>query len=76
MPPLRAIFDVHFEASVNERAIRPDLDFLRPARRAVAGGLEGDISVPRSTVVEVRGTFTFTRNSVSPSISSTGERST
>jgi L-idonate 5-dehydrogenase len=34
MPPIRAIFDVHFEASVNERAIRPDLDFLRPARRA------------------------------------------
>ena len=25
-PPIRAIFDVHFEPFVNERAIRPDLD--------------------------------------------------
>jgi hypothetical protein len=41
MPPIRAIFDVHFEASVNEQAIRPDLDFLRPARRAVAAGAWG-----------------------------------
>ena len=41
MPPIRVIFDVHFEAPVNERAIRPDLDFLRPARRAVAAGAWG-----------------------------------
>jgi hypothetical protein len=41
MPPIRAIFEVHFEASVNERAIRPDLDFLRPARRAAAAGAWG-----------------------------------
>jgi hypothetical protein len=26
----KAIFGVHFEASVNERAIRPDLRFLKP----------------------------------------------
>jgi hypothetical protein len=32
---------VHFEASVNERAIRSDLDFLRPARRAFAAGAWG-----------------------------------
>lgn len=44
MPPIRAIFDVHFEASVNERAIRPDLDFLRPARRAAAAGALGATS--------------------------------
>jgi L-idonate 5-dehydrogenase len=59
----KGTFDVHFEASGNERAIRAGLDVLRPRGVLLQLGLGGDISIPQNTVVakeiEVRGTFRF-----------------
>ena len=56
-------FDVQFEASGNERAIRAGLDVLRPRGVLLQIGLGGDISIPQNTVVakeiEMRGTFRF-----------------
>ncbi|MGE0285658.1 MAG: L-idonate 5-dehydrogenase [Bradyrhizobium sp.] len=59
----KGYFDVHFEASGNERAIRSGLDVLKPRGVLLQLGLGGDISIPQNTVVakeiEVRGTFRF-----------------
>jgi L-idonate 5-dehydrogenase len=59
----KGYFDVHFEASGNERAIRMGLDVLKPRGVLLQLGLGGDISIPQNTVVakeiEVRGTFRF-----------------
>jgi len=59
----KGCFDVHFEASGNEQAIRVGLDVLKPRGVLLQLGLGGDISIPQNTVVaeeiEVRGTFRF-----------------
>lgn len=56
-------FDVQFEASGNERAVRAGLDVLRPRGVLVQLGLGGDIAIPQNLVVakeiEIRGTFRF-----------------
>lgn len=56
-------FDVVFEASGNERAVRAALDVIRPRGVFVQLGLGGDISIPQNVVVakeiEMRGTFRF-----------------
>ena len=61
--PIRAIFDVHFEASGNERAVRSGLEVLKPRGILVQLGLGGDVSIPQNMVVakeiEMRGTFRF-----------------
>ncbi|WP_407123236.1 L-idonate 5-dehydrogenase [Bradyrhizobium sp. STM 3561] len=59
----KGYFDVHFEASGNERAIRSGLEVLRPRGVLLQLGLGGDILFPQNTIVakeiEVRGTFRF-----------------
>lgn len=59
----KGYFDVHFEASGNERAVRSGLEILKPRGTLVQLGLGGDISLPQNTIVakeiEVRGTFRF-----------------
>jgi len=59
----KGTFDVHFEASGNERAIRAGLDVLKPRGVLMQLGLGGDVTIPQNTVVakeiEVRGTFRF-----------------
>jgi L-idonate 5-dehydrogenase len=59
----KGYFDLHFEASGNERAIRSGLEVLRPRGVLLQLGLGGDASIPQNTVVakeiEVRGTFRF-----------------
>jgi L-idonate 5-dehydrogenase len=59
----KGYFDVHFEASGNERAIRSGLEVLKPRGILVQLGLGGDISMPQNTIVakeiEVKGTFRF-----------------
>ncbi|WP_315837918.1 L-idonate 5-dehydrogenase [Bradyrhizobium prioriisuperbiae] len=56
-------FDVVFEASGNERAVRAGLDVIKPRGVFVQLGLGGDISIPQNVVVakeiEMRGTFRF-----------------
>ncbi len=56
-------FDVVFEASGNERAVRAALDVIKPRGVFVQLGLGGDISIPQNVVVakeiEMRGTFRF-----------------
>ena len=56
-------FDVQFEASGNEKAVRAGLDVLRPRGVLVQIGVGGDIAIPQSLVVakelEIRGTFRF-----------------
>ncbi len=56
-------FDVQFEASGNERAVRAGLDVLRPRGVLVQLGLGGDVAIPQNLVVakeiEIRGTFRF-----------------
>ncbi|RRI06511.1 L-idonate 5-dehydrogenase [Mesorhizobium tamadayense] len=56
-------FDVMFEASGNERAVRAGLDVLKPRGVLVQLGLGGDISIPQNQIVakeiELRGTFRF-----------------
>jgi L-idonate 5-dehydrogenase len=56
-------FDVMFEASGNERAVRSGLDVLKPRGILVQLGLGGDLSIPQNLVVskeiEMRGTFRF-----------------
>ncbi|MBR1218470.1 L-idonate 5-dehydrogenase [Bradyrhizobium sp. U87765 SZCCT0131] len=56
-------FDVVFEASGNERAVRGALDVIRPRGVFVQLGLGGDIAIPQNVVVakeiEMRGTFRF-----------------
>lgn len=59
----KGYFDVHFEASGNERAIRSGLEVLNPRGILVQLGLGGDISMPQNTIVakeiDVKGTFRF-----------------
>lgn len=56
-------FDVMFEASGNERAVRSGLEVLAPRGVLVQLGLGGDISIPQNIIVakeiEMRGTFRF-----------------
>jgi L-idonate 5-dehydrogenase len=57
-------FDVMFEASGNERAIRTGLEVLKPRGVLVQLGLgSGDMAIPQNIIVakeiEVRGTFRF-----------------
>jgi L-idonate 5-dehydrogenase len=56
-------FDVMFEASGNERAVRSGLEALAPRGILVQLGLGGDISIPQNMIVakeiEIRGTFRF-----------------
>ena len=56
-------FDVMFEASGNERAIRSGLDVLKPRGVLMQLGLGGDIAFPQNLIVakeiEMRGTFRF-----------------
>ena len=56
-------FDVLFEASGNERALRGAFDALRPRGIVVQVGLGGDMSLPINTIVakefDLRGAFRF-----------------
>ncbi len=60
----KGTFDVHFEASGNEQAIRSGLEVLKPRGVLVQLGLSDQpVSIPQNVVVakeiEVRGTFRF-----------------
>lgn len=59
----KGYFDVQFEASGNEQAVRSGLEMLRPRSTLVQLGLGGDISLPQNMVVakeiEMKGTFRF-----------------
>ena len=56
-------FDVMFEASGNELALRTGIEVLAPRATLVQIGLGGDVSIPQNTVVakelELRGAFRF-----------------
>ena len=56
-------FDVLFEASGNERALRSAFDALRPRAVIVQVGLGGDMALPINTIVakefDLRGAFRF-----------------
>jgi L-idonate 5-dehydrogenase len=56
-------FDVMFEASGNERAVRSGLDVLKPRGVLMQLGLGGDVSIPQNLIVakeiEMRGSFRF-----------------
>ncbi len=56
-------FDVMFEASGNEAALRSGMEELRPRGVLVQLGLGGDVTIPQNTVVakelELRGSFRF-----------------
>jgi L-idonate 5-dehydrogenase len=59
----KGYFDVVFEASGNERALRAGLETLRPRGILMQLGLGGDISIPQNMIVskeiDLRGTFRF-----------------
>ena len=59
----KGTFDVLFEASGNEAALRGALDALRPAAIVVQLGLGGDMKLPINVIVakelQMRGTFRF-----------------
>lgn len=59
----KGYFDVQFEASGNERAVRSGLEALKPRSTVVQLGLGGDVSIPQNMVVakeiEMNGTFRF-----------------
>lgn len=59
----KGYFDVQFEASGNERAVRSGLEVLKPRGVLVQLGLGGDVAIPQNLVVakeiEMRGTFRF-----------------
>jgi L-idonate 5-dehydrogenase len=59
----KGAFDVMFEASGNERALRGGLDVVRPGRVIVQLGLGGEMKLPMNALVakelELRGTFRF-----------------
>jgi L-idonate 5-dehydrogenase len=59
----KGAFDVMFEASGNERALRAGLDVLKPRSVLMQLGLGGDISIPQNLIVskeiEIRGSFRF-----------------
>jgi L-idonate 5-dehydrogenase len=59
----KGTFDVLFEASGNEAALRSALDALRPGGIIVQLGLGGDMKLPMNIIVakelQIRGTFRF-----------------
>lgn len=59
----KGYFDVQFEASGNQSAVRSGLEVLRPRSTVVQLGLGGDVSIPQNVVVakeiEMKGTFRF-----------------
>jgi L-idonate 5-dehydrogenase len=59
----KGYFDVHFEASGNQRALRSGIEVLRPRGVLVQVGIGGDVSIPQTMVVakeiDIRGTFRF-----------------
>ena len=59
----KGYFDVQFEASGNERAVRSGLEALKSRSTVVQLGLGGDVSIPQNMVVakeiEMKGTFRF-----------------
>ncbi len=59
----KGYFDIQFEASGNERAVRSGLEALKPRSAVVQLGLGGDVSIPQNLVVskeiEMKGTFRF-----------------
>ena len=59
----KGYFDMQFEASGNERAVRSGLDVLKPRSVLVQLGLGGDVAIPQNMVVakeiEMKGTFRF-----------------
>lgn len=59
----KGYFDVMFEASGNERAMRAGLEVLKPRGIMVQVGLGGDVSFPQNLVVakeiDMRGSFRF-----------------
>ena len=61
----KGTFDVLFEASGNQAALRAALDVLRPGGIIVQLGLGGEMTLPLNTVVakelQIRGTFRFDR---------------
>jgi L-idonate 5-dehydrogenase len=61
----KGAFDVLFEASGNQAALRAALDVLRPGGIIVQLGLGGEMTLPLNTVVakelQIRGTFRFDR---------------
>ena len=66
LEPYRAgkgVFDVLFEASGNQAALRSALDLLRPGGVIVQLGLGGEMTLPLNTIVtkelQLRGTFRF-----------------
>lgn len=66
LDPYRAgkgVFDVLFEASGNQSALRSALDLMRPGGIIVQLGLGGEMNLPVNTIVtkelQLRGTFRF-----------------
>jgi L-idonate 5-dehydrogenase len=66
LEPYRAgkgVFDVLFEASGNQAALRAALDLMRPGGIIVQLGLGGEMALPVNTIVtkelQLRGTFRF-----------------
>lgn len=61
----KGVFDVLFEASGNQAALRSALDVVRPGGVIVQLGLGGEMTLPLNTVVtkelQIRGTFRFDR---------------
>jgi L-idonate 5-dehydrogenase len=59
----KGYFDVQFEASGSEKAVRSGLEVLRPRSVLVQLGLGGDVAIPQNTIVakeiEMKGTFRF-----------------
>ncbi|SHN07309.1 L-idonate 5-dehydrogenase [Roseibium suaedae] len=59
----KGYFDVHFEASGNEKAIHTGLETLKPRSVLVQLGLGGNVSIPQNLIVakeiDIRGTFRF-----------------
>ena len=59
----KGVFDVLFEASGNQAALRTALDLMRPGGIVVQVGLGGEMTIPINTIVakelQLRGTFRF-----------------
>ncbi|WP_438752334.1 L-idonate 5-dehydrogenase [Pararhizobium sp. O133] len=59
----KGYFDVMFEASGNERAVRAGLEVLKPRGILMQLGLGGDVSLPQNLIVakeiDMRGSFRF-----------------
>ncbi|HTO31557.1 MAG TPA: L-idonate 5-dehydrogenase [Pararhizobium sp.] len=59
----KGYFDVMFEASGNERAVRAGLEVLKPRGILMQLGLGGDVSLPQNVIVakeiDMRGSFRF-----------------